>query len=99
MNVGVPLGKFLAAPPVKGGATPIVAIAAVAAPTVLRLVTDPSQGDGYCAFLPFVALAAVVLNWQAATAVAAVSGFLAAYLFEGTRFELFEVQCEITGII
>src|SRR5215472_10570868 len=99
MSVSLPLGRFLAAPPLSGNAMAAVAVAAVAAPTALRFVMDASQGDGFCPYLPFVAVAALVLNWRAAAAVAVVSGLLADYLFEGARFQIFEAECEITGLI
>ena len=76
-----------------------VCLAAVAAPTVIRLVIDRGQGDAFCAYLPFVTLAAVLLDWRPAAAVAVVSGLLADYLFEGARYQIFEVRSEITGFI
>jgi hypothetical protein len=78
---------------------PAVAIALVAAPTLLRLLIDKDRGDGFCAYLPFVTLAAMGLSWRAAAAVVLASGLTADYLFEGTRYEIFENQMEIMGFV
>jgi hypothetical protein len=59
---------------------------------------DGGQGDGLCAYYPFVMLAAIAMTWRAATAVAVVSGFLGAFLFEGMRYQTFELQNEMAGI-
>jgi hypothetical protein len=99
MSVSISLGKVLSATPVKGQAALIVAFVSLAAPTLVRAVTDQAQGDGFCPYLPFVALAALALDWRAAAAVALASGLLAAYLFEGARYQLFESRCEITSFI
>jgi hypothetical protein len=87
------------ASPLKGGAMLITAIAAVAAPTLIRFAINWGQGDGFCAYVPFVVLAAMALEWRAAAVVAVASGLLAAYLFEGTRGQLFEETCEITSFV
>jgi hypothetical protein len=99
MNISIPVGRFFSVPPLRGRAAQLVAISAVAAPTALRFVMTENQGDGFCPYLPFVTLAAMLLDWRAATAVAVASGVIADFLFEGTRFQLFEIPSEITSII
>jgi hypothetical protein len=92
-------GRWLAASPLRGKAMLLGAHVAVAAPTLLRAVIDRGQGDGLCAYYPFVMLAAITMDWRAATAVAIASGFLGNLLFEGTRYQVFETRCEITNAI
>jgi hypothetical protein len=74
-------------------------LAAIAAPTVIRAVLDTGMGDGFCPYYPFVMLAAIALDWRAATGVALASGFLANVLFEGERSQIVAMQHEITSII
>jgi hypothetical protein len=99
VDVSIPLTSFVPASPLKGPAMLVTAIAVVAAPTLIRFAIDPGQGDGFCAYVPFVVLAAIALEWRVAAVVAAASGLLAASLFEGVRGELFEAQCEIISFI
>jgi hypothetical protein len=99
MNLSMPFGKVLLASPFKGNAMLIVVILAVVTPTLLRLGMDGMQGDGFCPYLPFVTFAAMVLEWRAAAIVAVASGLLADYLFEGARYQLFEMPDEITGFV
>jgi len=98
MNFSVPLEKLLSTPPLTGKAMLIVSIAAVAAPTAFRAVMNGGQGD-LCPYLPFVTLAAIVLPWRAAAAVAVVSGFLASYLFEVTPHQMLGMGCGVAGVI
>jgi hypothetical protein len=98
MNVSVPLERLLSAPPLTGKKMLIVSIVAVAVPTAFRAVVDGGQGD-LCLYLPFVTLAAMVLDWRTATAVAVVSGFLANSLFVVARHQLLGMGCGVAGLI
>ena len=77
----------------------LAATLAVAAPTLLRAAIHSVQGDGLCAYYPFVMLAAIAMTWRAAAVVAVLSAFLADVMFEGKGFQLLEAPGEITGLI
>jgi hypothetical protein len=104
MTHGIPditllLARWVSVPPLRGNRRLVVAIAAVAAPTMLRAVASPAQGDGFCAYLPFLSLVAFAVDWRTAAALAVICGLVADYLFEGTPRQFLADKCEIMGII
>jgi two-component sensor histidine kinase len=65
-------------------------VAAVGAPTLLRLAADPLiTGTAFVTYYPFVLMAAVLIGWRGAGAVAAISAVLANFLFMEPRYVLF----------
>ena len=81
--------RRLAEPPIKGSPAIACAVAAVAAPTVIRLLVDGSvSGIIFSPYLPFVFLAAVLTGWRHATFVALASAAAADFLFIEPRYQL-----------
>jgi hypothetical protein len=76
----------------------IASVAAVALPTVFRAVTERGGSD-LCPYIPFMIIAAIMLDWHAAAAVALGSSFLAAYVFDGARLPVMAMPCASAGII
>jgi hypothetical protein len=67
-------------------------------PTFYRLSLDGVVMEiGYCPYLPFVLLSAVLLGWRQAAAVALVSVVIADALFEGPRYEIVEGPTDMLG--
>ena len=92
------LRKWLVATPIGGKPAFALAVAAVALPTLYRLsLTGMVMGIGYCPYLPFVLLSALLLGWRHAAAVALVSVIVVDALFVGPRFQLFEGPTDMLG--
>ena len=92
------LRKWLVATPIAGKPAFALAVAAVALPTLYRMsLTGLVMGIGYCPYLPFVLLSALLLGWRHATAVALVSVVVVDALFVGPRFQLFEGPTDMLG--
>jgi hypothetical protein len=92
------LRKWLVATPITGKQAMMCAVAAIALPTLYRLSLDGIvRGIGYCPYLPFVLLSAVLLGWRQAAVIALVSVAVADLLFTGPRFQLFEGPTAMLG--
>ena len=92
------LRKWLLATPIAGKPAFTLAVAAVALPTLYRFsLTGMVMGIGYCPYLPFVLLSAILLGWRHATAVALVSVVVVDALFVGPRFQLVEGPTDMLG--
>ena len=92
------LRRWLVTTPIAGKPAFMLAVAAVALPTLYRVsLTGMVLGIGYCPYLPFVLLSALLLGWRHATAVALVSVLVVDVLFVGPRFQLFEGPTDMLG--
>ena len=92
------LRRWLVATPIAGKPAFTLAVAAVALPTLYRVsLTGVVMGIGYCPYLPFVLLSAILLGWRHAAAVAFVSVVVVDALFVGPRFQLFEGPTDMLG--
>ena len=92
------LRKWLVATPIAGKPAFTLAVAAVALPTLYRVsLTGMVMGIGYCPYLPFVLLSALVLGWRHAAAVALVSVVVVDALFVGPSFRLLEGPTYMLG--
>ena len=92
------LRKWLVATPIAGKPAFTLAVAAVALPTLYRVsLTGMVMGIGYCPYLPFVLLSALVLGWRHAAAVALVSVVVVDTLFVGPSFRLLEGPTDMLG--
>jgi two-component sensor histidine kinase len=81
--------RLLAGPPKFSWALAL-GVAAVGAPTLLRLAADSLiTGTAFVTYYPFVLMAALVIGWRGAGAVAATSAVLANFLFMEPRYLLF----------
>lgn len=75
------------------------AVAAVAAPTLIRLsVQDFVTGCGTVTYVPFILLTSLFLGWRFAAPVALASAYLADALFMGHDHLLLEGPCDVYGI-
>ena len=98
MNVVGFLRKWLVATPIAGKPAFTIAVAAVGLPTLYRLsLNGMVMGIGYCPYLPFVLLSALLLGWKRAAAVTLVCAVVADALFVGPRFQLFEGSTAMLG--
>jgi len=94
------LRKWLVATPLTGKPALVCAGAAVILPTLYRMSLDGMvMGIGYCPYLPFILLSAVLLGWRQAATIALVSVVVADALFVGTRFEVVEAPTDMLGDI
>jgi hypothetical protein len=76
----------------------IMGMDAVALPTLYRLsINSFVMGIGYCPYLPFVLLSAVLLGWRPAVVVALVSAVVADALFVGPRFQVIAQPSDMLG--
>ena len=92
------LRKWIVATPFTGKLALMCAVTAVALPTLYRLSLDGMvNGIGYCPYLPFVLLSAVLLGWKQATGVAVASALVADALFIGPRFQVVEEATDMLG--
>ena len=92
------LRKWLVATPITGKTALIFPVAAVGLPTIYRLSFNGMvMGVGYCPYLPFVLLSAVLLGWRQAAVIALVSVAVADVLFVGTRYEIVESPTDMLG--
>ena len=100
MNVRHVVSKWLSATPLTGMPMLLCVVAALAAPTLIRAsVEGVVTGVGFTPYLPFVLLAALMLRWQVAAAVAVASAVLADFLFVGTRHELLSTPTDLFGML
>ena len=91
--------KWLLAPPVPARWAPAVALAALAVPTLARLLVDGAvSGVAFTPYSPSVLLCAVLLEWRYAALVAVASALLADALFIGPRYQLVEGPTDWFGI-
>lgn len=94
----VALRKWLLITPLAGKPALMLAVGAVALPTLYRLSLDGIvMGIGYCPYLPFVLLSAVLLGWRQAALIALASVVVVDALFVGTRFQLIEGPTAMLG--
>ena len=92
------LRKWLVATPVAGKPALMLAVAAVALPTFYRLALDGMvMGIGYCPYLPFILLSALLLGWKRTAVVSLVSVAVADTLFVGPRFQLLDGPTDMLG--
>lgn len=93
------LRKLLLGPQLSGRDALLCAAAALAAPTLLRVAIDGYVEDlAFTAYLPFVLLSAVLLDWRAASAVALGSALLADLLFVAPRGQVLESPSDLFGL-
>lgn len=100
------LKKWLAVTPQTGKAALAVAVVAIVLPTILQLSLERTVwGAGLLVYFPFVMLAAILLEWKAATIIMLVSALLADWLFGGPHHRLlqqpsdmFEVAMFLSGL-
>ena len=91
--------KWLLAPPVPARWAPAVALAALAVPTLVRMLVDGAvTGIEIIPYSPSVLLCAVLLGWRYAALVALASALLADALFIGPRYHLVEGPTDWFGI-
>ncbi len=68
----------------------LLGLAFVAIPTLIRLAVDPViSGTAYVTYYPFVLIAALLIGWRWAAAVAVAAAMLANFLFLYPRYVLF----------
>lgn len=88
MAIVCTLKNRLVSPPIQGQAVAVLASVAVVVPTIIRwLVDDSVNGIIFSPYLPFVLLAAVLLEWKYAAVVALSSAAAADFLFMEPRFQ------------
>lgn len=88
MAIVCALKNRLVSPPIQGRAVAVLALVSVMLPTVIRwLVDDTVSGIVFSPYVPFVLLAAVVLEWRYAAVVALSSAAVADFLFMEPRFQ------------
>ena len=93
------LKRSLEKPPVTGIYALVCVIAAVALPTIIRcLVDDAVTGVAFSPYIPFVLLAAVLVEQKYAVSVAVVSAAVADLLFIEPRFEPLAGPTDAFGI-
>jgi hypothetical protein len=94
------LRKWLVTTPLKGKLAILCAVTAVALPTFIRAALDGTVvGLGFSAYFPFVLFAAILLEWELASAVAIVSAALTDALFVGSRYHLLEGPTDVFGVV
>lgn len=94
------LSKLLLAPPAKGIRALLYGIALIAIPTMIRLLLGlVIDRLPFFPYVPFVIVAAIVLDWRYAGAVALVSWVVADLLFIGPRYQLTFDAYELIGFI
>jgi len=92
------LSRLLLAPPASGSSALGYAIAFVAIPTAIRLLIGLYIDQlPFLPYLPFVIVAAIVLDWKWAVATALASWIVADLLFIGPRFHLGFGAYELIG--
>jgi hypothetical protein len=92
------LNRWLQEPPVTGWYALLAGIAAVALPTIVRAAVSGSiTGCEFTPYLPFVLLAAILLGWRQAGAVALVSVAILGGLFVGPQAAITQKACFISG--
>lgn len=90
------LKKWLLLTPQVGKSALIVAVVAIGLPTILQVSLDGTvSGSGLLLYFPFVTLAAILLEWKAATIIMLVSAMLADWLVSGPHHRLLEQPADI----
>ena len=93
------LGNWFAKPPVTGGWAIFWAVAAVAAPTLIRASLDGIVvGVAVTPYVPFVLLAAIFLGWRHAAFVALASALIADAAFIGPPRQFLEGPTDIVAL-
>ena len=86
---------WLAAPPIRGIRALILAAFLVAIPTLIRAAVDGIvSGCEFTVFLPFVMIAAILMEWRYAAAVALACVGLADFLFMAPPHSFLEGPCD-----
>ncbi len=99
MNIIDRLSKLLLAPPQTGKTGLLLSILLIAVPTAIRLSVDGYvTGIGFTPYTPFVLLAALLVGWRPAIAIAVSCAVFGDILFVGPR-QLFEGPTDIFGMI
>lgn len=94
------LSRLLLAPPATGARAFGYGIALIAVPTVIRLLLGLAIDRlPFFPYLPFVIVAAIVLEWKSAAATALGSWIVADLLFMGPRYQLGFGSYEVIGFI
>lgn len=94
------LRKWLVTTPLSGRPALVCAGAAVILPTLYRMSLDGMvMGIGYCPYLPFILLSALLLGWRQAAVIALVSVTVVDALFVGTRYAVIEGPTDMLGDI
>lgn len=94
------LNMWLLMPPARGGTAFLCGLVAIAVPTLIRASVDGIvSGSAFLSYLPFVLLAAILLDWRHAAAVVVVDAVVADLLFVGRRYEFLEGADDIFGLI
>ena len=94
------LQKWLPAPPIPARWALAGMLAALAVPTLVRLLVDGDvTGSGFSPYTPSVLLCAVLLGWQYAALIALASAALGDALFVGPRYHVLEGPSDLFGIL
>lgn len=90
------LKKWLVVTPQAGKPALVVAVVAILLPTMLQLsLGGTAWGAGLLVYFPFVMLAAVLLDWKAATIIMLASALLADWLFGGPHHRLLQQPADV----
>jgi K+-sensing histidine kinase KdpD len=93
------LKKWLVATPKKGKSALVLAVLAIGLPTILRASLDGIVVEtGLLPYLPFVMLAAILLDWKAATIIMLVATVLADWLFIAPHHRLLEEPADVFAV-
>ena len=93
------LKKWLVTTPKTGKSAVVVAVFAIGLPTILRASLDGTSVETrFLPYLPFVMLAAVLLEWKAATIIMLVAAGLADWLFIGPHHHALEEPADILAV-
>ena len=88
------LVRLLSSPPLTGWQALLCGVAAIAVPTIIRLVTGGTMtGCEFTPYLPFVLVSAILLTSWLAAAVAFVSVAIMGGLFAGPPSPSFDFVC------
>ena len=99
VRIGFIRAHLSSAPPSAGRAA-VYGFLLIAAPTLLRLLVDRwLPGIPFVTYFPFVLVAALILDWRQAVAVALLSTIVANYLFMEPRFSFFARQSDTIGAV
>jgi hypothetical protein len=89
---------WLLAPPARGGTALLCGLVAIVLPTLLRASVEGIVSESaFIPYLPFVLLAALLMEWRYAAAIALVDAVVADLLFIGPRYEFLEGASDIFG--
>ena len=99
MNIIDTLSKLLLTPPETGKRGLLISIVLIGVPTALRLsVDDYVTGVGFTPYTPFVLLAALLVGWRPAAAIAVASAVFGDILFVGAPRHLLEGPSDVFGV-